>query len=177
MRTKAGIRKTIRAAIAAAGPEELARQSRRVMARIEVLPQFAAARTVALYHSLPDEVDTHAFIVKWSREKTILLPVMQDDGYLELCPFTPTSLRPAAYGIYEPQGEAWPCGAIDMIVVPGVAFDRTGNRLGRGKGFYDRFLKRTAACKVGVCFDFQLLDEIPVDSHDVAMDEVIHGER
>ncbi len=164
----------IRAAVAGAEAEELARQSRCVMARVEALPQFAAARTVALYRSLPDEVDTHAFIEKWKGEKTVLLPVMQDNGGLELCPFGPdTPLRPAAYGIHEPQGEAWPCEAIDVIVIPGVAFDRAGNRLGRGKGFYDRFLKRTAAYKVGVCFDFQLLDEIPKDSHDVAMDEVI----
>ena len=60
-----------------------------------------------------------------------------------------------------------------MIVVPAVAYDRRGNRLGRGKGFYDRLLNTTKATKVGVGYQFQLIDEIPVEEHDVSMDIVI----
>ena len=62
---------------------------------------------------------------------------------------------------------------IDVILVPGVAFDRTLNRLGRGKGFYDKILSQTKACKIGICFDFQLLDRIPTEVHDVRMTQVI----
>jgi 5-formyltetrahydrofolate cyclo-ligase len=63
---------------------------------------------------------------------------------------------------------------VELIVVPGVAFDPTGNRMGRGRGFYDRLLKSTPnAMKVGVAYDFQLLDKIPVEPHDVPMDSVI----
>ena len=59
------------------------------------------------------------------------------------------------------------------MVVPSVAYDRKGNRLGRGKGFYDRFLKSTAAVKIGVGYEFQLFDELPTEPHDVGMDVII----
>ena len=61
----------------------------------------------------------------------------------------------------------------DMLVVPGVAFDKDGNRLGRGKGFYDRLLQAETAFKVGFCFDFQLLPQIPVESFDMPMDAIV----
>ena len=77
----------------------------------------------------------------------------------------------------EPVGELYTdYDAIDLIVVPGVAFDRHGNRLGRGRGYYDKILKEThVARKVGICFGFQFVEEVPVDELDVRMDLVIHG--
>ena len=82
-----------------------------------------------------------------------------------------------SFGILEPVGELYTdYDSIDMIVVPGVAFDRQGNRLGRGRGYYDKILKETrAAKKVGICFDFQFVEEVPVDELDVRMDLVVHG--
>ena len=79
------------------------------------------------------------------------------------------------FGIGEPTGpEFTDLESIDMIIVPGVAFDSHGNRMGRGRGFYDRLLKSTPnAAKIGVGYDFQLLDTIPVEPHDVPMDCVI----
>ena len=62
---------------------------------------------------------------------------------------------------------------IELIIVPAVAFDRNGNRLGRGKGFYDRLLQTTSATKIGVGYDFQLIEEIPAEPHDIPMDMVI----
>ena len=123
------------------------RQSAEILAALEAHPAFRAATTVLLYHSLKDEVDTHEFIRKWSREKRILLPVVVGDD-LELRLYTgPEDLKPGAYGIEEPTGELFTDYAdIDFIVVPGVAFDRNGNRLGRGKGYYDRLLPRTTRC-------------------------------
>lgn len=88
------------------------------------------------------------------------------------------SLQPGeAFGILEPVGELYTdYDAIDLIVVPGVAFDRHGNRLGRGRGYYDKILKETrVARKVGICFGFQFVEEVPVDELDVRMDLVIHG--
>ena len=79
------------------------------------------------------------------------------------------------FGIGEPTGPIWTdLDAIQIIIVPGVAFDRSGNRMGRGRGFYDRMLKSTVgALKIGIAYDFQMLDEIPVEPHDVKMDRII----
>ncbi len=113
------------------------RQSAEILAALEAHPAFRAATTVLLYHSLNDEVDTHAFIQKWSSEKRILLPVVVGDD-LELRLYTgPEDMSISRiYGIAEPTGEIFTdYAAIDFIVVPGVAFDAKGNRLGRGKGY------------------------------------------
>lgn len=131
------------------------------------------AKTVLLYYSLPDEVFTHDFVEKLSQEKTVLLPVVKGDD-LELRVYTGKEcLQKGSFNIDEPQGEAYTdLTSIDVAIIPGVSFDRHGNRLGRGKGFYDRFLKKLNTFKIGVCFGFQLSDEIPHGEYDVAMDEV-----
>ncbi len=128
-----------------------------------------------LYHSLPDEVDTHAFIRRWSARKRILLPVVKGDD-LELRLYTGDDrLTEGAFHIDEPTGTAFTdYAAIDLAVIPGVAFDRQGNRLGRGKGYYDRLLPRIpTAYKLGLCFPFQVLNQIPAEAHDIPMDEVL----
>lgn len=154
-------------------------QSAEILAALEAHPAFRAAHTVLLYHSLKDEVDTHAFIRKWSGKKQILLPVVVDDD-LELRKYTvPEDLIPGAFGIEEPTGERFTdYAAIDFIAVPGVAFDPKGNRLGRGKGYYDRLLPRIpSAYKAGICFPFQLIEEVPAEPFDIRMDEIItHNE-
>lgn len=128
-----------------------------------------------LYHSLRDEVDTHGFIEKWWTRKRILLPVVVGDD-LELRRYTGAdSLAIGAYGISEPVGKPFAdYGSITLAVIPGVAFDAAGNRLGRGRGYYDRFLPRIPnACKVGVCFPFQLVDAVPAEPFDIRMDIII----
>lgn len=81
----------------------------------------------------------------------------------------------SSYGIEEPVGEAFTdYTSIDLIIVPGVAFDCKGNRLGRGKGFYDRLLPQiSSAYKVGICFPYQLVKEVPAEVFDIRMDEII----
>ena len=150
-------------------------QSAKILAALEAHPAFRAATTVLLYHSLKDEVDTHAFIRKWSNEKRILLPVVIGDE-LELRLYTgPEDMATGTYGIEEPVGETFTDYAdIDFIAVPGVAFDRKGNRLGRGKGYYDRLLPRIpAAYKAGICFPFQIVEEVPAEAFDICMDIII----
>lgn len=150
-------------------------QSAEILAALEAHPAFRAADTVLLYHSLKDEVDTHEFIRKWSRLKRILLPVVVGDD-LELRVYTgPEDLAIGAYGIEEPTGACFTdYAAIGFIAVPGVAFDRNGNRLGRGKGYYDRLLPRIpAAYKAGICFPYQLVEEVPAEPFDIRMDEII----
>ena len=158
--------------------EQKVEMSRPLWKELEQTDFFKEARTVLLYWSMDDEVFTHDYVCKWAGEKTVLLPCVKGD-VLELRVFKGMeSLQPGeAFGILEPVGELYTdYDAIDLIVVPGVAFDRHGNRLGRGRGYYDKILKEThVARKVGICFGFQSLEEVPVDELDVRMDLVIHG--
>lgn len=146
-----------------------------MLSRLEAHPAFRQAHTILLYHSLPDEVNTHDFIRKWSAQKQILLPVVIGND-LELRRYTnPQDLKKGAYGIEEPVGEPFTdYASIDLAIIPGVAFDAQGNRLGRGKGYYDRLLPRLPhTYKIGICFPFQLLEEVPTEALDVRMDEVL----
>ena len=140
-------------------------------------PRLADAHTVLLYSALPDEVQTLPLLNRLSAEgKTVLLPRVVSDTDMELRRYTgPNDLEPGAFGIMEPTGELFTdYDLIDVAIVPGMAFDREGHRLGRGKGYYDRFLARLPHIyKIGVCFPFQLVDQVPTDAHDILMDEVI----
>ena len=136
--------------------------------------ETCSSRLFRLLETHPDEVRTHAFVEKWSKEKTIILPVVKGDE-LELRAYTGKAhLQTSTFHIEEPTGAPWdPTRKIDLAIIPGVAFDRKGNRLGRGKGYYDRLLSRTELYKIGVCFRFQLYEEgLPVDAFDTPMDEV-----
>ncbi len=182
---KAEVRKQMREMKRTVPMEEKLRRSERILRRVEQLPQFQEARVVLMYWSMADEVQTHDFVERWYREKTVLLPCVDGDD-LRLRQYTGPECMVAGeqFGIGEPAGrdrlgaagsEEWTdLKAVDMIIVPGVAFDRQRNRMGRGRGFYDRMLKSTPnAVKVGIAYDFQLMDSIPTEPHDVKMDEVI----
>ena len=140
---------------------------------------LAEAQTIMAYYSLPDEVNTHALIDELVAEgKTVLLPKVTGADTMELRRYTGRAdLQEGAYHILEPVGEPFTdLSAIDLTLVPGLAFDAAGHRLGRGRGYYDRFLhskNRPYCVKIGVCFDFQKVDEVPVDAHDIAMDKVV----
>lgn len=157
-------------------PEEKLRRSEGIMARVERLPEFREAKVVLLYWSMADEVQTHAFVERWYREKVLLLPCVDGDD-LRLRQYTGPECLVAGeqFGIGEPTGPEYKeLDKVELIIVPGVAFDRKNNRMGRGRGFYDRLLKSTPnAKKIGVAYDFQMLDEIPVEEHDVKMDKVL----
>lgn len=173
---KKELRRQIRAAKALVTFDEKLERSQTVMKQVERLPQFAEADTILLYWSMDDEVQTHDFVNNWYTEKTVLLPCVDGDD-LKLRQYTGAECLRAGeqFGIGEPVGpEFTELDRVQMIVVPGVAFDRQCNRMGRGRGFYDRLLKSTPnAFKVGVAFDFQLVDEVPVEAFDVKMDCVV----
>lgn len=174
--TKRLLRQSIRTIKASYSRAELEALSVSLLQRLEQHPRFVGADTVLLYHSLPDEVETHAFIDRWCGRKELILPTVVGDD-LELHHYTgPHCLRLGSYGILEPSGEPFTdYHRITLAVIPGMAFDRYGNRLGRGKGYYDRLLPRlSCAYKLGLCFPFQLLTgEIPHEPHDCRMDEVV----
>jgi 5-formyltetrahydrofolate cyclo-ligase len=144
-----------------------------ILAKLEQHPLFLKATTVALYSPLPDEIDTNHFIDHWSKKKHLLLPAVVDYE-IKLRPYNADTLVTGIYGVRQPMGKDFTnFDKIDLVVVPGVAFDRKGNRLGRGKGMYDRMLQQIKAYKIGLCFPYQLVDEVPVEPHDVPVDEVL----
>ena len=157
--------------------QQLCELSLPIVARIS--PLLADAKTIVAYYSLPDEVDTHQFIDDLLADgKTVYLPRVVSDEDMVLCRYTGAeSLREGAFGIMEPVGEPMPADeVIDVVLVPGMAFDGNCNRLGRGKGYYDRFLKTLAAPRpqlIGVCFDFQKVESVPTESTDVKVDVVV----
>lgn len=150
--------------------------SERIMEAIEQLPVFEQAENVLLYWSLPTEVATHRHVQRWAVHKRIYLPVMQGHE-LVLRRFTERSvLEERRFGILEPvTGEEITPDRVNLMVVPAVGYDTLGNRLGHGKGFYDRLLTSESPLKIGICFDYQLFDQIPVEPHDIPVDWVICG--
>ena len=156
--------------------KELLEKSRAVMDRVCNHPKVLAAHVVLMYASLPDEVDTtEALELLRHAGKQVLLPEVINDTEMRLRVYDgPSSLREGSFHILEPTGDWYDeRKPIDVAIVPGMAFDLEGHRLGRGKGYYDRFLSRVKTYKIGVCFDFQILEQIPHDIHDIMMDEVI----
>ncbi|MBO7234327.1 MAG: 5-formyltetrahydrofolate cyclo-ligase [Paludibacteraceae bacterium] len=172
---KKELRAQVRQKKSAYTPAQLVEISVSIIEKLKANSKFHAAHTICLYSSLPDEVDTHSLIEELKSEKRILLPSIED-GDIVLHKYTSSDdLAHGEYGIQESQGAIFTdYNQIDLVVVPGMAFDPQGNRLGRGKGYYDRFLCKTHAHKIGICFPFQYFDFIPHDEHDIRMDEVIH---
>lgn len=148
-----------------------------VFGRLEKTAAFLLSENILMYHSLPDELSTVDFIERWHNRKNFFLPRVNGVN-LEILPYDRSRLALGAFHIEEPQGDdTVDVAEMEMIVVPGIAFDRNGNRVGRGKGFYDRLLSITKAHKVGVGYDFQYVEEIEADEHDVRMDVVITQSR
>jgi len=133
--------------------------------------------TILLYSALPDEVPTQGLMDDLvAQGKMVVLPRVVSDTDMELRRYTgQQDLQTGAYGILEPTGELFTdYDAIDVAIIPGMAFDAEGHRLGRGKGYYDRFLARVPHLyKIGLCFSWQMVDHVPCDEHDAVMDEVI----
>lgn len=176
MMDKGDVRRWMRELKRAHTTQELKEMSVSVCRAIMSGALWQDAGTVLLYHALPDEVDTQLLLEDaLLAGKRVLLPRVNGDD-LVLCEYTgPESLSVGAYGILEPDGRSAVRGDIvpDLAVIPGMAFDRQGHRLGRGKGYYDRLLCNLETHKMGICFPFQLLGQLPHEEHDVRMDEVV----
>lgn len=132
---------------------------------------YKNSRVIALYYSLCDEVDTKDLIIK-SLDKIVLLPRIINDKIVFIEINSNTKYEKSNIGVMEPIGTIYD-GAIDLIIVPGVAFDREHNRLGFGKGYYDKYLKDKDIYKIGICFNKQLTDTLPIDDYDIKMDLII----
>jgi len=162
---KEDIRAQVRARKTMLDAYERTEAARRVFDSLTSLASFTVAERVLIYNSLPDELPTREFIDRFD---------------LDILPYERTRTHLGAFRIEEPDGEdTTDVADIDLIIVPAVAYDRRGNRVGRGKGFYDRLLSRARALKIGVGYGFQLIEDgIDADPHDVPVDIVItdgHG--
>lgn len=170
------LRKELRLQAQTFSKEQLASWSQQLLDKVERHPRFQAAKAVLLYWSLPDEPFTHDFIKKWGQTKQVFLPIVNGDT-MQACAYTPaTHLQLGRFDIQEPTEKAnilLP-RLLDFILVPGTAFDRSNHRMGRGKGYYDRYLLQAPqAFRLGICFPFRILPTIPHDTHDVPMSEVV----
>ena len=144
-----------------------------IVQRILEHPWFLAAKTVMAYCAIAPEVDITPVLQRVLEQgKTLLLPRCEPDGIMTARIVSSLGdLVPGAFGIMEPPTDSpvFPPGDIDLILVPGLAFDRACHRLGRGKGYYDRFISSQKTMGICGC----LLPEIPVEAHDKPMDAVM----
>ena len=154
--------------------EQVAEQSALIMAQLEQMSAFREAKTVLLYYPIHNEVDLRPLLTKYKGQKIFLLPVTHRHS-MEVRPYDGEDMmRRGRLGVPEPQTSTYR-GHIDLIIVPGVVFDQHRHRIGRGGGYYDRFLrKQLTAKKVGVCYSFQLKKHaIPHSWRDQKVDRII----
>jgi 5-formyltetrahydrofolate cyclo-ligase len=165
---------------AQAGPDSL---SRLIWDKLLGLDAFARARTVMMYLDIGNEVRTRDYVLRlWQLGKRVVVPYCAAHELHLFLLESMDELAPGTWQILEPTPE-WrsrperriEAAELDLIIVPGAAFDRKGDRLGLGKGYYDRLLRqvRPEAVKIAVAFECQMVDEIPTLDHDVRMDMVV----
>ena len=157
-------------------------KSRAIAEQVLKLQEFQKAKTILFYASFAGEVDTFDLMKKaLDQDKDVVLPcVLTDTQGLELRRIRDldNDLEYGPYHIQQPKKEKTQRiepARLDLVIVPGVAFDRSNNRLGRGAGYYDRFLTDLSfrIPSVGLAFDFQMIERVPIDLHDVPVNRVI----
>lgn len=157
-------------------------KSRAACEALLTVAEYRDAGVIMLYAPIPQELDVEPVARSaWDRGKTVLAPRVDTQRHcMEVAAIRSLDdLTPRYFGIREPAGgEPWPVERIDLVIVPGVAFDRTGNRLGRGGGYYDRFLAQPGldAVACGLAFAEQVLGEIPVRAYDRPVDMLVTDE-
>ena len=158
--------------------EKIKEKSKKIGKNLFDLDVFNKENNVMFFVSFGKEVYTHDMIEKCFEERVVIVPKAFGD-YLLPCKINSLGeLRTFNFGIKEPIDEdVFPLGEIDVIVVPGLAFNEKGERIGYGKGFYDRFLSKCNAIKVGLCFEEFIVDKIPTQDHDIKVDFIITEDR
>jgi len=183
---KAEIRKEALRARVRLSPVQVRERSGRIARLLLALPDYQAAATVMFYVSRASEVDTRGMIRRALREKErVAVPVTVPAGR-RLVPVEihdlDRDLAPGEGGVLEPSlstGRALPPGELDLLVLPGLAFDERGNRVGRGRAYFDTFLKEVppGVPRVALAFETQIIKEVPVDSHDMPVDKIVTEKR
>ena len=157
---------------------EVHARSERIIARLTGHEVYRRAGCLASYVSIANEVDTLILIdLALDSGKRVAVPVVKPNRTLihrEVR--SRAELTPSSFGLLEPLcevGAVVPPDAFDVVLVPGLAFDHAGNRVGFGAGYYDRFLLRAPAFKIGLAYDFQLFDRLPAGPRDIPMDLIV----
>lgn len=163
--------------------DEVREKSERIMARLFELDEFKKANFIMFYVDFKNEVMTQDAIAKaLSMGKRVAVPkTVKDEGLWAIEIKSLDDLSAGAFGILEPtklENRVDP-EELDLVIVPGVAFDRKGHRLGFGAGYYDRFLPklRPGVKKIAVAFEVQLVDSVPAEEHDIRMDAILTEEQ
>jgi 5-formyltetrahydrofolate cyclo-ligase len=154
---------------------EVQHRSFAVQRRLQKLECYQQARTIAFYSPVHNEVSTVQLLRDaLANRRTIVMPRVAGKALVFQLIHSLDDLAPGSFGILEPKTETEPIAMhqLDLIVLPGVAFDRRGHRLGYGKGYYDRALSAAGnqAKRVGLAYDFQLVEQLPVFEHDMQLD-------
>lgn len=173
---KTELRRILRARLALMTRADKAAASEKIREVIRSLPRWQEAHTIAAYAALPGEPDLEP--LRWIPNRRVLLPRVSGDNLVFHQVACASDLRPGAFGVLEPDPGHCPVADVslaDIILVPGLGFTAEGARLGRGRGYYDRFLSAIPArvLRVGVCFAEQIVAGIPFEAHDQAVDIVL----
>jgi len=180
---KTALRKEIRAALQKFPAVTRAAASAQLCARLKEQSFWHSASSVLFFAPMPDETDVWPLLEETAAAgKNTALPRFDsaDQTYVACRIQNPRSeIAIGQFGIREPKRccAEIALGRLDLILVPGVAFDLSGRRLGRGRGFYDRLLLETPGLKCGVAFDEQIVGEVPADAHDLQMDFILTPTR
>ncbi len=157
--------------------DEIMKRSARIKDCLFSLPEFRNAKTVMFYVSCGSEVFTKDMIQECLGEKEIVVPKVIGDEMVGCRINSMDDLFPGYCGVLEPKHYEEYDGRVDIVIVPGVAFDMKKDRIGLGKGFYDFFLMDKESLKIALAFDVQLVENVPIDSHDVRMDKIVTETR
>jgi len=176
--TKPDLKRSLRSERVQMSERVVREKSLRIYHRLIDMPAYQLARCIACYVSIKNEVDTKTVIQKAiDSGKQVGVPVTREDGDMDFQAIAGLSdLRPVHYGLREPVPDSKKVllpHTIDLILVPGIAFDRSGHRIGSGGGYYDRFLARTEVVRIGLSYGFQIIDRVPAEPHDEKMDLII----
>lgn len=176
---KQPLRDEIRSRLKAMSPQLRANLSGELCVRIRRMPEYISSTHVLLYSFIQAEPDLLPLLSDMERGKQFYFPKVEGEALTVHRYNTAADLRKGAFGIMEPYNVPIPSlEVINLVLVPALGFDETMNRLGRGKGYYDRLLISMPDClKVGVCFDQQMIAKIPCESFDVRMNAVVTPSR
>jgi 5-formyltetrahydrofolate cyclo-ligase len=179
-RRKRALRREVGARRDALPPEERERLGQAVARNLLALPEVRRASTVMAFSSFGSEVDTGPIIEQLARDgRRVVLPRVEDRTIVPVAYRSGDPVKSSSFGALEPAGgDPVRPEEIDVVIVPGLAFDHRGHRVGYGGGFYDRFLGglRPDALTVGICFSIQVVDEVPHGRGDRPVDLVVTDE-
>lgn len=180
--SKNELRLKMKSSFASLSREEYSNLNHNLSENLFKLEIIKKAKNIMIYYSIRKEVATVSLIgLLLKLGKTVALPVCTPEMDLNAAVISDLGqLQPAPHGLMEPGSEAalLDNNEIELVVVPGVAFDEKGYRLGHGAGYYDRFLSKVSnGFKLGLAYDFQLVPQVPVERHDIAMDAILTPTR